>query len=323
MKFSIIIPAYNTVETIEKCLVSIADAGQNKEIEIIVIDDGSTDTTAAVVAVAQEKYPCIHYFRQSNSGVSAARNSGLNKASGEYVLFVDSDDCLDVRYFDDFQDTDLIVTPYTDVHPDKSVSNTYAYRGLFTDRDQIGKAIGKINLAYVWGKFFRRSIIEDNQLRFDTALQYGEDNVFVLQYCSHIVSCYIRNESPYLFTHHDGESLSKKYVSNLDQFFSSADEAREKLYVVFPSYKEIYETWCPDKELAYLRIKLRNAFRRCSPYISWKSKYGFVQELFQTQYKKPKSVNYMAHSKLELLLNILLIIRSPLMTTLVLDKVLR
>ena len=88
---SIIVPAYNVAEYIESCLNSLL-AQTHEEIEVVVVDDGSTDETAAVCAAVARRDARVRIIAQPNAGVSAARNRGVQEARGKYVCFVDSDD---------------------------------------------------------------------------------------------------------------------------------------------------------------------------------------------------------------------------------------
>lgn len=95
MKLSIIVPVYNVSAFIERCLNSLLDQNLALEFyEVIIINDGSTDDSLAICEKYSTKYPNVKCFTQKNSGLSAARNTGLNKASGTYVWFVDSDDSI-------------------------------------------------------------------------------------------------------------------------------------------------------------------------------------------------------------------------------------
>lgn len=94
MKISFIIPIYNTETYLSKCVKSILSLNLNTNYEIILIDDGSTDNSSKLCDDFSKKYSFIKVFHKQNGGVSSARNFGLNKASGEYVYFVDSDDFL-------------------------------------------------------------------------------------------------------------------------------------------------------------------------------------------------------------------------------------
>lgn len=101
MKLSIIIPAYNVQEWIGQCLNSMMPLN-NKEIEIIVVNDGSTDNTAEVADTYKGEFDNFSIYHQSNGGLSSARNRGLSKAKGKYVFFCDCDDYIDAKEFSAF-----------------------------------------------------------------------------------------------------------------------------------------------------------------------------------------------------------------------------
>ncbi|WP_088825248.1 glycosyltransferase family 2 protein [Listeria goaensis] len=94
MKVSVIIPAYNVGEYIEACLDSVMNQSYEK-LEVIVINDGSTDDTGEKLALLQEKYPTMQVITKENGGLSAARNDGVRLATGDFIAFVDSDDVID------------------------------------------------------------------------------------------------------------------------------------------------------------------------------------------------------------------------------------
>ena len=91
MKYSVIIPVYNSEKTVERCLQSLLAQDRN-DVEIIVINDGSTDASGALLAEYASDHQNVLLIDQKNSGVSAARNAGIEKATGTYITFVDSDD---------------------------------------------------------------------------------------------------------------------------------------------------------------------------------------------------------------------------------------
>lgn len=94
MKYSIIVPAYNVEKYIEKCLESIFKSTYSNY-EVIIINDGSTDNTKKIISQYVEKYKNIIYIEQENKGLSEARNEGVKRATGDYILFIDSDDYID------------------------------------------------------------------------------------------------------------------------------------------------------------------------------------------------------------------------------------
>ena len=91
MKFSIIVPAYNVAQYIEECIESILNQDYDNY-EIIVVDDGATDETPKILDEIASKSEKVRVIHQKNGGLSAARNSGIEAASGEYILFLDGDD---------------------------------------------------------------------------------------------------------------------------------------------------------------------------------------------------------------------------------------
>lgn len=124
-KVSIIVPAYNTEKYISKCLESLVNQTL-KEIEIILIDDGSKDNTLNIAKSFMEKDSRIKIISQTNQKQGAARNQGMRVAKGEYIGFVDSDDWVDLDYFEKLYnsakkyDTDIACAGYKRVKKCKS-----------------------------------------------------------------------------------------------------------------------------------------------------------------------------------------------------------
>ena len=88
LKYSVIIPVYNSEKTISKCLDSLLYQIPD-DVELLVINDGSTDKSGEICSLYEAKYPAVHYYVKENGGVSTARNIGLDNAGGEYILFVE------------------------------------------------------------------------------------------------------------------------------------------------------------------------------------------------------------------------------------------
>ena len=172
-KLSILIPAYNVERWLPRCLNSILSQVED-DIEIVIVDDGSTDTTLQCANEFAEKWNDIRVFSKHNEGVGAARNYLLDKACGEFIWFVDSDDYIAegaLRHiFSELNSTiDLLSVSYNG--------------GVFTPFE--GNATeyiqkGYIN-GYLWTKIIRRSVIEDAHIRFDPQRYSQEDWFFLMQ----------------------------------------------------------------------------------------------------------------------------------------------
>lgn len=179
---SVIIPAFNCEATIERCLQSLIDQTLFKNLEILVIDDGSTDRTCEIVESFAIQNTEIHLVKQTNSGPAAARNRGLDWARGEFFSFVDSDDYVDIDYFEKMlsyadetvaivnaeanrvsADGNVVPFPSKGIVQDVAVNNTYSFFSQYSHE-------------VVWACLYRTSKMK--KIRFETDLTIGEDTVF-------------------------------------------------------------------------------------------------------------------------------------------------
>lgn len=191
---SIIIPVYNTGKTAEKLLKKLM-GDRYDNIEIIVVDDGSKDDSFEIIDKIAKKDKRLKLFHQSNSGQSSARNLGIKKAKGEYILFIDSDDDVSSDFISKLSESiqhpgvslsvtgihynriiqktnvDKFITPVKPKHK-KETTKSYILRLLFSD----GRLYAVIN------KIFRADIIKNNNILFDETMNFAEDTKFVLDY---------------------------------------------------------------------------------------------------------------------------------------------
>lgn len=216
---SVIIPVYNGEQHLEECLRSVVEQSYC-DLEIIIIDDGSTDNSYKICekfAVRDDRIRLIH---QENSGVSVARNTGLEMATGEYIMFVDADDLLTVGAVENLASraencTDFIVGSYEE------------FRGNIRRkiiRDDMEDTLSNNNIEYLdellntlWAKMYRRGIIEDNKLRFSESLPYCEDHIFNLNYCKYINNLKIIKDMVYCYRL-GGVASSLKYYPNMNEY---------------------------------------------------------------------------------------------------------
>lgn len=163
-KVSFIVPVYNQEDLLKRCIKSIP---RRWDTEIIIVDDGSTDKTQSIIADLVHEYPdhIGAVLCKTNHGVSFARNLGIEKATGEYVIFVDSDDYLDVyntcQVIDKYLPGDWDIVYY-----DMVTNNGQKYRSTRENR----------KTRYGMFKFIRKSFIGD--IRFPEGMQYAEDRIF-------------------------------------------------------------------------------------------------------------------------------------------------
>lgn len=186
---SIIVPVFNVARFLEECVMSIINQTV-RDLQIILIDDGSTDESGAICDQFAECDNRIRVIHQANAGVSSARNAGLREAKGRYIAFVDSDDVLPENAYEillmnvkeNFLPmgrvqlmTEEGMLLNSSCFERKVISQSEFVRDLFLEKDFP-------YLGYPVDKLFSRRIIENYHLRFDETIKLNEDRLFVLSY---------------------------------------------------------------------------------------------------------------------------------------------
>lgn len=202
VKYSIIIPVYNAEQHLDQCINSLLNQTINN-FEIIIVNDGSTDSSPQLCQQFADADQRINIINQNNQGPSAARNTALQKATGDYILFVDADDWVETNYLSTIDNT-LHNNPNIDLlffseirHFHDGCINIFSSgeNTLYTKKDIQNEIIRLIQNAskhpyfgFTWNKVFRRSIITQNNIRFNEQLRTREDEVFSMTYAMHITS---------------------------------------------------------------------------------------------------------------------------------------
>lgn len=256
--FSIIIPIYNVEDYLSQCLDSIITQSFT-DYELILINDGSRDKSAEICKQYANKHHQIRYIEQENSGASAARNNGLMHARGKYIMFIDSDDWIEA---------DTLRTLHSE-SSDNCPLIYYGFRCCFGDGDTKIDIHGyrhsedkedyynilyhtmtnRMN-SYIYGftcnKLFRRDIIEQYGIQFDTYLQVKEDELFTNQYCSHIKEVKIIPYAFYNYRMSFGQSLSfvkrqpKEYEIMADRLYQAISEWADESILSYQKQEYIY-----------------------------------------------------------------------------------
>ncbi len=177
---SIIVPAYNASSSIKKCLESLINQTK-KELEFIIINDGSTDDTEKKVKEFTDLR--IKYFKNKNQGIGKSRNIGIEKATGKYIMFVDSDDYLELTACEKLfnkakkDKLDIVVCDFYCVNENK-IKEEKLISFSNTTLKETPNLINNINLS-PWNKIYRASLIKTNNIKFIEDLKY-EDAPFVI-----------------------------------------------------------------------------------------------------------------------------------------------
>lgn len=231
MTLSIIIPVFNKSETIERTIQSILNYAK-KDIEIVVIDDGSTDDSIQITKKLFEssslKYAIYH---QTNSGVSTARNHGIKKAISDYVLFLDADDSLHPDFlssFDRLQNLkhDLFVYQYVTKSTNSLVSNPFGLikeEGLVDIFDELDQYfyLKRNRMSFqITSIIFRREFLIENEIFFDENLKSGEDSLFILNAMMQSKSVYNVPMTLFYYVQTEGSVTNSYNIRLLDSFHS-------------------------------------------------------------------------------------------------------
>ncbi len=252
-KVSIIVPAYNAQNTIGRCLDSILKQTYS-DFELLVMDDGSRDDTPRILDEYAAEDARIRVIHKGNSGVSDTRNQALDLASGEYIQFLDADDWiapdatrLFVRAMEDNPTCDMVIADfYRVVGKNLSQKGDIEEERILTREeyaDEMMKSPADFYYGVLWNKFFRRSIIEEYQLRMDVRLDWAEDFIFNMEYVLHTDHIYALKAPVYYYVKTEGSLVAQGGAS-------ISRTVRMKLNVIeyYSSfYKDIY------KEGGYLR----------------------------------------------------------------------
>ena len=237
-KISVIIPAYNAEHTIDRAVGSLL-VQDIDEIEIIIVDDGSTDETFAVCEELAESDMRVRIVRKKNGGVSSARNAGLEVAHGEYVMFLDADDVLQPNALGKMyaKGLDLVAGGF-----EKVVGSSVTYTCVpsasgefsgdsalctFFDAVIARKHCYLLNSSCF--KLYRRSLLQELGLRFDENLDYGEDKIFVMTFLCHVQRVKIVRSVVYSYIIREGSLSSDE----------SSDRHLERLLKLMEAYTPV------------------------------------------------------------------------------------
>lgn len=220
-KISVIIPVYNAENYLYECINSIITQSY-KNLEIICINDGSTDNSINILKRFQNYDSRIIIKSIVNGGVSNARNVGIKLATGEYIAFIDSDDYIQDNYFSELlkyitsYECDLSVCSIQNVGFKSNIIQME--NSIFEFNNPDFDLWYNMNIKFLLygpcNKLYKASIIKNNSIYFYKELVYGEDLVFNFDYLKYIDKICYTNTSKYYYRHDSSQSLSKKYRKN-------------------------------------------------------------------------------------------------------------
>ena len=242
-KLSIVVPVYNNERDLKRCLDSIINLDY-QNLEIILVDDGSTDDSLSIITDYAARDERIKVISQQNLGVSAARNTGLSQATGRYIMFVDADDYVlsPLRtVLSDEQTADLNVFGFESGKEKKVVRNQYY------DADEVIQAKvmmmeNPTQYLTAWGKIFKIDLIRKYNLRFNTNLRVAEDGNFMLQY---LMKCETLKFSLPVGYHYskDTKSVMTTFDRKSEDYLIALEESEKDLEGCSPEIQKAFNTY--------------------------------------------------------------------------------
>lgn len=240
MKLSVIVPCYNVGKYLENCVNSIL---KNKvsDMEIILVNDGSTDNTLEIIRKFEKKHKNIKVIDQKNQGLSMARNVGIEIASGDYIAFIDSDDSVDKQMFSKMiekaleNDFDIVACGVKWIYPDHELNIDAGFNCDCLNKDEVKKIMSTIYPG-ACNKIYKRSVL--GKLRFKKGIWY-EDVEFIYRLLPLINKIGVIEGSYYNYYQREG-SITYTYNKKLYDLIDNL-EGLVKYYKDNKCYDDYYE----------------------------------------------------------------------------------
>lgn len=219
---SVIVPVYNVEKYLHRCVDSIL-AQTFHDFELILVDDGSPDNSGAICDEYAEKDSRVVVIHKPNGGVSSARNCGLDRARGKYVMFCDSDDYVADTWIEKMhqlicQENVCMGMCLCTRVKNNSSSNNRTIRKKYAEilpRSFFWMLYEDGLMNCVWDKIFRLTVIQEHNIQFDESIICAEDTLFVLEYIKYSTGAFgICNEVQYFYIYDNSYSLTKRYIDN-------------------------------------------------------------------------------------------------------------
>lgn len=281
---SVIVPVYNTEQYLGRCMDSILDSAY-QDFEVILVNDGSEDKSPEICWKYYEKDSRIKVINQEHTGVSVARNRGIEECCGEWVVFVDSDDFISKDFFtrisqEKYQCCDLLIFDYQRLKTNlRKTANTrgcgdgreFEYHA--GDRQQMAETFlngvrltrgGNMNLFSPWAKAYKKSVLEQHHIRFDVNLSIEEDRIFNLEYLQHVQSCiYIRKKVYFVEVRPNSATRGfySDFLQNDTRYQKQLKDILERQGVI----SEVEEAYCNSVLSCMADVLIRGIFHPCSP----------------------------------------------------------
>ena len=260
-KISVVVPVYNTQKYLKRSLDSLVNQNRT-DYEIVIVDDGSSDNSLQICSEYAQKYDFIKIYSKENGGVSSARNYGIDKARGEYICFVDSDDSVSENYlsllYKNIQNADISIGSYQIVRESENIPFLAVDKSfnLKQFKENFLITFSSLYMNSPCNKMFKKEIIKNNNLFFPVGVNMGEDSVFVVSYlaCCEKINCF----SDIIYNYYQVLRNSKEeylkdrviMIKNFEKFFDGIDNYALKVLLLREYLSAIKEDILYNKSIS-------------------------------------------------------------------------
>jgi glycosyltransferase involved in cell wall biosynthesis len=246
IKVSVIIPVYNAEKYLTECIESLL-AQTLHECEFIFVNDGSVDSSQQIIQSFQKEDARIRLINQVNQGVSVARNTGIEKASGEYIGFVDADDYIKSDMYEvlyraaNEQEYEMVFSNFESEMEGHKVITTYPFPSAkaldkgYIQSEILSYFLKNDNLNTACSKIYKSKVIQENKVVFPEGIALGEDGLFNMNFLHYASTAMYINYTGYYYREVNGSAT--RNISKKDYFKRA---------------KEVYKTELPGDILKHL-----------------------------------------------------------------------
>lgn len=235
---SIIVPVYNSENYLFKCCESILNQDY-KDFEVLLINDGSTDCSGKICdyyATIDNRFKVYH---KSNSGVSSARNLGIEKSIGEFITFIDSDDYIGNNYLStllNYSSYDYVFGGCTIIDINNNIIDIPCTKeDIFENKTTFMNSFSSLDSSLLldtpWGKLFHSNIIKSQNIKFDLSLKLGEDKLFNFTYLRYCNTFFMVANTFYFYRMYS----DKQYILKVEERINTTNLLEESYLLLFSS----------------------------------------------------------------------------------------
>ncbi|PLR85412.1 glycosyltransferase family 2 protein [Bacillus sp. V33-4] len=290
-KVTVAVPIYNAEKYLENCIKSVINQSF-KDIQILLINDGSSDQSGEICDRYQLKDPRIKVYHNSNQGVSNTRNFAINKSDGKYICFVDADDEIDtymvqtLHEYIENEDADMVICGHKSVyleHKNKQIvkHNPPEFNGSIIEfLERIEEFLNTESVQGPCGKIFKTELIKKNKIQFPKKLSFGEDTIFVYSYLSCSKKIVSIEKCFYSYMKRNNNSLSASITQDKVKIFINLYDDLQKLLNKFNIYEKQNLI---EKKICLAAVSCIDEIYQTNRKLSAKKRIEFISNIFSNE----------------------------------------